>query len=49
MGKFKWCPDLAKLVPNNTAEEGVALDLGSTTMLASFIANAMFHVAQEAE
>ena len=42
------CADLAKLLPNNTAEEGVIFDLGRTTVLATFLTNTVFRIAEEA-
>ena len=44
---LEWSPDVAKLFPDYPLEEGVALNLISTSMLATFATDAMFRVAQE--
>lgn len=39
--------DAAQLVPNNTSEEGVVLDLRRTSVLTTFAANTVVWVTQE--
>ena len=45
---FERGPDLAKLLPDDTAEEGMVLDLGGSAVLTTFLADTVFRIAEEA-
>lgn len=43
--RLEWCTNVAQLVPDHTAEKGVVLDLCSTAVLATFVADTMLSIA----
>lgn len=46
---LEWSTDVAKLLPDHSAEEGVVFNLRGTAILATFATNTVFRVTQETD